>query len=500
MRRSSRSSLGSLVLVLACASCADPQIRGSSPGGSNAGGSGVNTERPGGGGSAGSNGTSGPAPAGGSGGGFTLPDPVTAPPQPDAAPIQCAAEAHKAEIVPLDLMLLVDSSGSMTGSAGMRTKWETAQSALKSFVADPKSAGLGVGLQFFPTEKNCTNDRDCVPTATTMDSYCKGKQVCAGPMGPGPTPRSCGNAPVIIIGPIGGSRCATGETCQTVGYCSGTGAACTNLGQACPMAGGTCEAAPKACTVGGLTAECEETRYEAPSVTIDSLPMAQPALTRALNRKEPTGGTPMGPAVRGVLKHLQARLQANPGRKVVLILASDGLPGGCTRNDIPSIAMDINAAFMATPSIPTYVIGVFSQLELARAQPQLDQLAMSGGTNTAFVLTAQDDLNMRLLEALDQIRGAALACEYRIPAPMKGDLDFGKVNVRYTGPAGTENIPYVERMDRCDPMRGGWYYDVHPSMGKPSRVMVCPATCTRFKTEKSSQVELVFGCATAVIN
>ncbi len=89
----------------------------------------------------------------------------------------------------------------------------------------------------------------------------------------------------------------------------------------------------------------------------------------------------MGPAVRGVLKHLQARLQANPGRKVVLVLASDGLPGGCARNDIPSIAMDINAAFMATPSIPTYVIGVFSQTELARAQPQLDQLAMGGGTN-----------------------------------------------------------------------------------------------------------------------
>jgi hypothetical protein len=500
MRRSSRSSFGSLVLLLACASCADPQIRGSSPGGGNAGGSGVNTERPGGGNAGGSGNTSGPAPVGGGGGGFTLPDPVTAPAQPDAAPIQCAAEAHKAEIVPLDLMLLVDSSGSMTGSAGMRSKWETAQSALKSFVADPMSSGLGVGLQFFPLEKPCNNDRDCVPSAMTMDSYCKGKQVCAGPMGPGPMPRSCGASPVIIIGPIGGNRCATGETCQTVGYCSGTGVPCTNLNQACPMGGGMCEGTPKVCTIGASGSECEETRYEAPTVTIESLPMAQPALTRALNRKEPNGGTPMGPAVRGVLKHLQQRLQANPGRKVALVLASDGLPGACDRNDIPSIAMDLSAAFMATPSIPTYIIGVFSSFELARAQPQLDQLAMGGGTSKAFVLTAQDDLNMRLLEALNQIRGAALACEYKIPQPMKGDLDFGKVNVRYTSAAGPENIPYVERMDRCDPMRGGWYYDVHPSMGKPSRVMVCPATCTRFKTEKSSQVELVFGCATGVIN
>jgi hypothetical protein len=155
---------------------------------------------------------------------------------------------------------------------------------------------------------------------------------------------------------------------------------------------------------------------------------------------------------------------------------------------------------MGPPSVPTYVIGVFSQLELAMAGPQLAQLAMAGGTNQAFVLTATDDLNMRLLDALNQIRGAALACEYRIPAMQAGGVDFGKVNVRYTSAAGPQDIPYVERMDRCDPMRGGWYYDVHPSMGRPTRVLVCPATCSRFKSDGSAQVELVFGCATRVID
>jgi hypothetical protein len=499
MRRSSRSSFCSLVVLVvlvSAAGCADPQIR--TPGGS--GGAGVSPERPGGSngsgsGAAGSNaGVSGP-----SGGGFGLPDPVNTPPPVDAAPIQCAAEAHKAEIVPLDLMLLVDSSGSMSSSAGMRTKWETATEALRNFVADPKSAGLGVGLQFFPTDTPCTSDKDCAPAATTTDRYCKPKQVCAGPMGPAPMPRTCGSVPVFVIGPIT-TGCPTGQTCQPAGACSASGAICTSIGQPCPMNGGTCEAPAKICN-NNYTSECSETRYDAPAVTIEALPMAQPALTRALNRKEPGGGTPMGPAVRGVLRHLQARLQANPGRKVALILASDGLPSGCTGNDVPSVAMDLNGAFMSMQSIPTYVIGVFSPTEVMRAQTQLDQLAMGGGTDKAFILTATDDLNMRLLDALNQIRGAALACEYKIPEPQQGgDLDFGKVNVRYTGAAGPENIPYVERMDRCDPTRGGWYYDVHPNMGKPARVMVCPATCTRFKTEKSSQVELVFGCATQVIN
>jgi hypothetical protein len=490
MRRPSRWSFCSLALVLVVGSCGDPQIRGGSPGGGNAGGSGVSTERPGGG--TGGSGTSSPAPTGGTGGGFTLPDPSTAPPPPDAAPIQCAAEAHKAEIVPLDLMLLVDSSGSMSSSAGMRSKWETAQSALRSFVADPKSAGLGMGLQFFPAEKTCTSDADCGSSVPIFGGpSCRaGRQVCAGAGAIGP-PRTCTQNTI----------CPAGTTCQAVGSCSVSGAECVNVGQACPMGAGICEAIPKTCTVSLFqNTECEEPQYEMPSVSIDVLPAGLPALTRALNRKSPSGGTPMGPAIRGVMKHLQARLQANPGRKLALVLASDGLPGNCTRNDIPSIAMDLNAAFMATSSIPTYVIGVFSRTEVATAQPQLDQLAMGGGTTSAFILTATDDLNMRLLDALNTIRGAALACEYTIPTPAKGDLDFSKVNVRYTSTGGPENIPYVERMDRCDPMRGGWYYDVHPSMGKPSRVMVCPATCARFKTEKSSQVELVFGCATSVIN
>ena len=380
---------------------------------------GVSPERPGGG--SGGSGTSSPAPVGGSGGGFTLPDPVVAPTPPDAAVTQCAAEAHKAEIVPLDLMLLVDSLGiddqlGRHAHASGRRRTEV----LRNFVADPKSAGLGMGLQFFPTDKPCTTDKDCLPTSDDHGTLLQGQAGLRRPDGSGTDAAHVRPTPVIIIGPIG-TRCAAGQTCQPVGYCSSSGAACIERRPGLPDGGRHLR---------GVDQDLQQRRRSPPSATtratkrrrcaIDALPMAQPALTRALNRKEPTGGTPMGPAIRGVLKHLQARQQANPGRKVALILASDGLPGGCTRNDIPSIAMDLNAAFMATPSIPTYVIGVFSPTELARAQPQLDQLAMGGGTNTAFVLTANDDLNMRLLEALNQIRGAALACEYQIPAPDEG--------------------------------------------------------------------------------
>jgi hypothetical protein len=429
----------------------------------------------------------------------SLPDPTKTPVTPDAAPVQCAAETHKAEIAPLDLMLLLDSSGSMTGAAGMRSKWQTAQMALSSFVSDPKSAGLNVGLQFFPPYTTCTTDGDCLPGASDEGFLCSRRQVCAGAAGTPPSARRCGPPTIGMFGqPY--PPCPGGTTCQPLGVCTGDGQPCTNAGQPCPMGGGTCEVPPKSCVVGGGSGDCEDARYDTPAVPIQELPMAQGALTRTLARKLPIGGTPLGPAVRGVLGHLRARLMADPSRKAALVVTSDGLPEGCQRNDIPAIAADIGAAFGDSPSVPTYVIGVFSADEIGMARPQLDTLARSGGTNQAFVLTAGDDLNMRLLDALDQIRGAALACEYRIPAMPAGKLDFGKVNVRHIGPAGPENVPYVETMDRCDPARGGWYYDVPPAAGTPSRVIVCPATCARFKAEKSAQVELVFGCATQRID
>src|SRR5579859_3686132 len=62
----------------------------------------------------------------------------------DAAPL-CAEDVEAAERVPLDLVLLIDRSASMQG-----LKWEMLTKALTSFVGDPRSAGLGVGLQFFP--------------------------------------------------------------------------------------------------------------------------------------------------------------------------------------------------------------------------------------------------------------------------------------------------------------------------------------------------------------
>ena len=101
---------------------------------------------------------------------------------------------------------------------------------------------------------------------------------------------------------------------------------------------------------------------------------------------------------------------------------------------------------------------------------------------------------------LDQIRLASVPCEYAIPPPSMGQLDYMKVNLHVSDQGGGRDVPYVGSADRCDPTRGGWFYDVDPAMGgRPTRVIACQATCRAFKAEAASEVSLTFGCATAVI-
>jgi uncharacterized protein YegL len=62
-----------------------------------------------------------------------------------------SAEAHR---VPLDIIFLIDQSGSMTGA-----KWVGTKMAMGTFCNDPASAGVGVGLVLFPTQE----PYDCNP-------------------------------------------------------------------------------------------------------------------------------------------------------------------------------------------------------------------------------------------------------------------------------------------------------------------------------------------------
>jgi hypothetical protein len=433
------------------------------------------------------------ADAGGPDSGFFLSDGPSATPAPPPR-AACGEEVHRAQGAPLDLLVLVDTSQSMNEMAGMRSKWSLVHDALLGFARDPRSAGVGIGLQFFPVARVCSADADC-GTGRSAAGRCLLSRACVGAMFPaaGELPPACSPMPGA------GESCPAGTTCVDVGRCSVSRGPCYAVGQ--PCAAGSldlCQTAPRVCA---SNESCAPADYQTLALPIAQLPGAATPVANRLNAVVPAGGTPTGPAVAGALAQARAHQAANPTHRVALVVATDGLPSGCTPVDGPGISAPIAAARAASPSIVTYVIGVFTPEEAPMATGLLQQLATAGGTVTPFVLDATGELGQRFQEALAEIRGAALACEFTIPPPSGGAIDFGKVNVRYQGAATpAEELPYVGSIDRCDPGRGGWYYDVPPAMGTPGRVLICPASCTRFKVDPAANVSLVFGCATRVID
>ena len=65
----------------------------------------------------------------------------------------CAATKSAAKLVPLDLYVMMDQSGSMSEKTPSgTTKWDAIRNAVAAFLSDPGSDGIGVGIGYFPIE------------------------------------------------------------------------------------------------------------------------------------------------------------------------------------------------------------------------------------------------------------------------------------------------------------------------------------------------------------
>jgi hypothetical protein len=229
------------------------------------------------------------------------------------------------------------------------------------------------------------------------------------------------------------------------------------------------------------------------------LPAAQTALVTSIDAQRMAGGTPTVLAMQGVLDYATARAAANPTRRQVVVLATDGVPDdSCPAdsdmgmpNTIDSVVSIVQAAAQGTPPVITFVIGVGSELTA------LDAIAAAGGgTTNALLVDTTADIQGEFSNALDQIRKVAFACEFDIPAPPAGLLiDPTKVNVQFTD-TSTENLVYVGDSNGCGkaPMTG-WYYD---DAIRPTKVILCDQTCDVVRGTMNGQVSIVFGCSTIV--
>jgi Mg-chelatase subunit ChlD len=64
----------------------------------------------------------------------------------------CVTVSKKAEEIPLDMVIGLDTSFSMV----FDDKWTNVSAAIESFVTNPAYSDLGIGLQFFPIRQQCS--------------------------------------------------------------------------------------------------------------------------------------------------------------------------------------------------------------------------------------------------------------------------------------------------------------------------------------------------------
>jgi hypothetical protein len=402
----------------------------------------------------------------------------------------CATETLKGEALPLDIHIMLDASGSMMGAVqGNKTKWTAVKDALKGFIGDPNSAGVGVGLQIFPivhagAPASCVQDSDC-------------------PAGFGSCIlKACDYAAFGALLPCdSASECPNNAACLDIReYKSGGQDLNCLVGSTTP--GLACPAGAKALTASQCSKkECFAEDYDDARIPIGLLPGAAGTLTSNIDgipNPPNTALTPTSVAVQGGITFAKAHKAANPEHAVVLVLATDGLPTRCSPYESAAIA---TLAAAGLPDVKTFVVGVFSPAEQATAKPNLDNIAKGGGTNSALIVSTNGNVTADFQKAMDQIRGAALPCDYKVPTPQSGTPDYGRVNVKFTKGDGTASVfPQAKGgASACD-ASGGWYYDVDPSTGgTPTKITLCPASCDAVKASGSgSKVDVLLGCQTIV--
>lgn len=406
--------------------------------------------------------------------------------------VGCATDTEVAKQLPLDLYFMLDSSGSMSDLAGaQQSKWSDVVTAMTAFVKDSASAGIGVGLQYFPLTQSG------VPASCTSSAQCGNAGPCLL--------NACDFSAFMSVVP-----CDTRADCQ--GYaCNPVGACQYDHNTVCPasQAGVSCGTDPNGFALGNcetfttstcvLGDSCSTADYAKPAVAIAPLPGVAAAVTASLASHQPNGNTPTSAALQGAIIEAKSFATANPGHTVVAVLATDGIPDECMPSDVAGISQLAAQGLSGTPSIETFTIGVFAPDGIAQGTSALNQIATAGGTGHAFIIdSTAKNVEQQFAAALNTIRGASLPCQYELPIPEAGLPDFAKVNVQFSsGTSAPVTVPYVGTAAQCNATTGGWYYDSDPALGgTPKAILVCSSTCSTLKGAVKGTIGVVLGCQT----
>lgn len=230
---------------------------------------------------------------------------------------------------------------------------------------------------------------------------------------------------------------------------------------------------------------CNPTDYNPPHAPLTVLPESTD-LVSALQSQSATGPTtPTYGALFGTYQYATSYQDANPDRRVKVILATDGQANSCpdNQNDIGEIAGLAAVAFNYN-GVQTYVIAIQGS-----SVADLNQIAAAGQTVQATDITSD---TTRFAQAMVDIRRLAAACEHPPPAAV---TDLSTVNLYLTpvGATDREFLGRTESLGACGDSPG-WYID---SNNSPATAVLCPASCAVVTAAPGATVEFGVGCGPA---
>lgn len=227
--------------------------------------------------------------------------------------------------------------------------------------------------------------------------------------------------------------------------------------------------------------ECDATVCSQPQVEVASLE-DEAHRTAILDQlvllaPEDGGKTPMSAALEGARTWAQTVQASVPDEQVAIALLTDGIPNGCDESieNISTIAADA-----LTDGAPTYVMGIEGSRE-----EDVAQIALAGGTKSAFLVGGGTKAEADLLAALLAIQGDVLSCSYDFP--MGAELDPARIRIELDIDGEMVRLPRVDDETMC--ADGGFFLTQDGA-----RITLCDATCEALRDTLEAEIDIAIGC------
>jgi Mg-chelatase subunit ChlD len=335
------------------------------------------------------------------------------------------------ERLPADIFVMMDQSGSMGSGA---QPWDPVKNAFIQFVQSPESAGMGIGIQYFPLDP---------PQVTCVSNN----------------------------NPAG---------CSCIGFCPGPLCLCFyNAGGSCNVSDYATPDVPLQLLPGVAQAIIDSLNRHGPSGGTPTYPALQGAIQYASQYASTNGGrktivvlatdgepNDCSSNVTNVSQVAAAGLAGNPSIQTFVI----GIGNIANLNTIAQ-AGGTNQALIVDPA--------------NAGQQFLDAMNQIRGSITQTVT-----------HTVTHTTTVPLDCEWVMPAAADGQKqDPTQVNVNFTTGGVQQSLGMVVDEADCAAHQNGWYYD---SPTDPTKLIACPDACDAIKTATDARIDIIVGCETTI--